>query len=63
MVVVPHKKITSVVDNKYKAVVIVAKEVRRLNKVQRDKPDLLSRKPTIVAIKKFIEGNLQYKEE
>jgi DNA-directed RNA polymerase subunit K/omega len=63
MVVTPLHKIVSVVDNKYKAIVLVAKEARRLNVLLRENADALSEKPTVVAIKKLLKGEIQYKEE
>lgn len=63
MVVIPLQKICTIVDNKYKAIIIAAKEARRLNKLSKDKPDILSNKPTIIAIKKLLKGEIQYKEE
>jgi DNA-directed RNA polymerase omega subunit len=64
MVVTPLDKLFSVVDNKYKAIVVVAKEARRLNKSLKEKGgDALSEKPTITAIRKLLGGELQYKEE
>lgn len=63
MVVTPLDKISSVVDNRYKAIVLVAKEARRLNTLLREKADVLSGKPTIVAIKKLLKGEIHYKEE
>jgi len=63
MAVTPLDKISSVVDNKYKAIVVVAKEARRLNKLLREKGETLSEKPTIAAIRKLLRGELQYKEE
>jgi DNA-directed RNA polymerase omega subunit len=63
MVVTPLHKIVSVVDNKYKAIVLVAKEARRLNALLKEKPDALSEKPTVVAIRKLLNGEIHYKEE
>ena len=63
MVVTPLHRIVSVVDNKYKAIVLVAKEARRLNLLLKEKPDALSEKPTVVAIRKLLKGEIQYKEE
>ena len=63
MVVTPLHKIVSVVDNKYKAIVLVAKEARRLNVLLKDKADALSEKPTVVAIRKLLKGEIQYKED
>lgn len=63
MVVTPLEKICSVVDNKYKAIVIVAKEARRLNKLLKEKPDAVKEKPTILAIKKLLRGEIKYRDE
>jgi DNA-directed RNA polymerase subunit K/omega len=63
MVVTPLHKIVSVVDNKYKAIVLVAKEARRLNVLLKENADALSEKPTIVAIRKLLKGEIQYKED
>lgn len=63
MVVTPLHKIVSVVDNKYKAIVLVAKEARRLNVLLKENADALSEKPTVVAIRKLLKGEIQYKEE
>ena len=63
MVVTPLHKIVSVVDNKYKAIVLVAKEARRLNVLLKENADALSEKPTVVAIRKLLKGKIQYKEE
>ena len=62
MVIAPLKKIYSATENKYKAIVIVAKEARRLNKYWREKEENFPEKPTIAAIKRFLKGDLRYKE-
>jgi len=63
MVVTPLHDIVAVVDNKYKAIVLVAKEARRLNLLLKEKADALSEKPTVVAIRKLLKGDIRYKEE
>ncbi len=63
MEITPLQKISSVVNNKYKAIVIVAQEARRLNRLPKEKIDALGDKLTIVAIKKLLKGEIQYKEE
>ncbi len=62
MVIAPLKKIYSATENKYKAIVIVAKEARRLNSYWKDKEETYPEKPTIAAIKRFLRGDLRYKE-
>jgi len=63
MVVTSNEKIASIVDNKYKAIVIVAKEARRLNKVLKENPEAIKEKPVIYAIKELLQGRLKYQEE
>ena len=62
MVIAPLKKIYLATENKYKAIVIVAKEARRLNRYWKDKEETFPEKPTIAAIKRFLSGDLRYKE-
>jgi DNA-directed RNA polymerase subunit K/omega len=62
MVIAPLKKIYSATENKYKAIVVVAKEARRLNKYWKEKDETFPEKPTIAAIKRFLKGELRYKE-
>ncbi len=46
--------------NKYEAIVVAAKEARRLARIAREKKIKLHEKPTILALEKLLRGEVKY---
>ncbi|MCH7761586.1 DNA-directed RNA polymerase subunit omega [candidate division TA06 bacterium] len=67
MIRISIEEILKIVENKYKAVVIAAKEARRLNVIPREKEEEEEEKennlkPVEEALKRFVKGELKYVE-
>ena len=67
MIRISIEEILKIVENKYKAVVIAAKEARRLNVIPREKEEggeekENNLKPVEEALKRFVAGELKYVE-
>lgn len=62
---IPVEKIWKVIENKYEAIMVAAKESRRLNQIKREEYKNSHEKPTLDALKKLVEGKIRYtyKEE
>ena len=65
MIRISIEEILKIVENKYKAVVIAAKEARRLNVIPREKEEggeekENNLKPVEEALKRFVKGELKY---
>ncbi|RKZ21253.1 DNA-directed RNA polymerase subunit omega [bacterium] len=62
---IPVEKIWEVIENKYEAIMVAAKEARRLNQVDREKYKNSPAKPTLDALRKLVEKKIKYiyKEE
>lgn len=55
--------ILKVVDNKYKAIIIAAREARRLSKLEKETEDKSEHKPPIVALENLVKGKVKVKKE
>ncbi|RKZ26661.1 DNA-directed RNA polymerase subunit omega [bacterium] len=62
---IPVEKIWEVIENKYEAIMVAAKEARRLNQVDRERYKNSRTKPTLDALRKLVEKKIKYiyKEE
>lgn len=56
---VPIEDLWNIIENKYKALVIIQKEARRIFQVNPQSAD----EAIIVAIKRFVDGEIEYKKE
>jgi len=57
------EKILEIIDNRYEAIRVIAKEARRINTIIRLSGEEFDEKPTTMAIKRTIEGKVKYKYE
>jgi len=55
--------ILKVVDNKYEAIIIVAKEARRLSKLEKETEEKGEHKPPIVALENLVKGKIKIKKK
>ncbi|MEW6685919.1 MAG: DNA-directed RNA polymerase subunit omega [Candidatus Edwardsbacteria bacterium] len=60
---IPIEDLDTFAENKYEAIIIAAKEARRLNILKKEGKIEGNLKPTILALKKLKEGKLKYKYE
>ncbi len=59
--VVVMDKLTNIVENKYEAVRVIAKEARRINNIiLRSENMATDEKPTILALKRMLEDRIKY---
>ncbi len=58
MAYTPLEKIWETVDNRYFAVIIAAREARRINKASKE--DQKDEKPTLLALRKLIRGDIAH---
>lgn len=56
---VPIEDLWNIMENKYKALVIIQKEARRIFQVNPQSAD----ESIIVAIKRFVDGEIEYEKE
>ncbi len=56
---VPIEDLWNIMENKYKALVIIQKEARRIFQVNPQSAD----EAIIVAIKRFVDGEIEYEKE
>ncbi len=57
----PMERIWKTVDNRYFAVIVAAKEARRINKAPKE--DEMGEKPTLLALKRLINQKIAHKME
>lgn len=55
------ENILNVIDNRYEAIRVVAREARRINRILRRAGEEIEEKPTTIAINRVIEGKVKYK--
>lgn len=53
-------KITKVVDNKYEAIRVIAREARRINALLIRGEGEIDEKPTMMALKRVLDGKVKY---
>ncbi len=56
----PLERIVEVVENRYEAVRIMAKEARRINTLIRLSGEEIEEKPTSIAMKRLVDGKVKY---
>ncbi len=56
---VPVEDVWNIMDNKYKALVIIEKEARRIFHINPQSDE----NPVILAMRRFINGEIEYEEE
>ncbi|MCD6382787.1 MAG: DNA-directed RNA polymerase subunit omega [Candidatus Hydrothermae bacterium] len=56
------EQIWEIFPNKYEAIVVAAKEARRLARIARERKIKYSEKPTILALEKLLKGEIKYKK-
>jgi DNA-directed RNA polymerase subunit K/omega len=54
------EKILKVIENRYEAIRVMAKEARRVNTLIRLSPDEVEEKPTTIAMNRVIDGKVKY---
>lgn len=59
----PMEKILGIVQNRYEAVRVMAKEARRINTVLLAAGRELEEKPTTVAMKRLVNGKVKFSYE
>ena len=52
-----------VIENRYEAIRVMAKEARRVNTLIRLSPDEVEDKPTTIAMNRVIDGKVKYEYE
>ena len=52
-----------VIENRYEAIRVMAKEARRVNTLIRLSPDEVEDKPTTIAMNRVIDGTVKYEYE
>ena len=57
------EKILKVIENRYEAIRVMAKEARRVNTLIRLSPDEVEDKPTTIAMNRVIDGKVKYEYE
>jgi DNA-directed RNA polymerase subunit K/omega len=57
------EKILKVIENRYEAIRVMAKEARRVNTLIRLSPDEVEEKPTTIAMNRVIDGKVKYEYE
>lgn len=55
----PIEDVWGIEENKYKALVIIIKEARRIFHIGAQSPE----KPVVTAMKRFVDGEIEYTEE
>jgi DNA-directed RNA polymerase subunit K/omega len=58
--VVLIEKIISVIDNKYEAVRVIAKEARRINSVLMRSEGEVDEKPTMMALRRVLDNKIKF---
>ncbi len=51
-----------IVPNKYEAIVVISKEARRIARMAREKGEKLEMRPTLLAIKNFLDRKIKYRK-
>jgi DNA-directed RNA polymerase subunit K/omega len=59
----PMEKILKVIENRYEAIRVMAKEARRVNTLIRLSPEEVEDKPTTIAMNRVIDGKVKYEYE
>lgn len=59
MTFMPIEELTKFVPNKYRAIMIAAKEARRLNKIPKEEREDKDSKVTSISLKKLITGKIK----
>ena len=57
------EKILKVIENRYEAIRVMAKEARRVNTLIRLSPEEVEDKPTTIAMNRVIDGKVKYEYE
>jgi DNA-directed RNA polymerase omega subunit len=57
------EKILKIIENRYEAIRVMAKEARRVNTLIRLSPDEVEDKPTTIAMDRVIDGKVKYEYE
>jgi DNA-directed RNA polymerase subunit K/omega len=60
MIIAALERITEVIQNRYEAVRVMAKEARRINTLIRLSGEEIEEKPTSIAMKRLIDGKVKY---
>jgi DNA-directed RNA polymerase omega subunit len=55
--------ITKIIDNRYEAIRVLAREARRINTIIRMADEEVEEKPTTLAMNRLIEGKVKYSYE
>lgn len=58
--VVLIEKITGVIDNKYEAIRVIAREARRINALLMRGEGEIDEKPTMMALQRVLDGKVKY---
>ncbi len=61
MIIAALERITEVIQNRYEAVRVMAKEARRINTLIRVSGQEIEEKPTSIAMKRLVDGKVKYK--
>ena len=59
----PMEKILKVIENRYEAIRVMAKEARRVNTLIRLSPEEVEDKPTTIAMNRVIDGKVKFEYE
>jgi DNA-directed RNA polymerase subunit K/omega len=55
------ERVLTEIDNRYEAIRVIAREARNINNILRFSGQELEEKPTTVAVKRLIDGKLEYR--
>lgn len=55
------EKVLEGIDNRYEAIRVIAREARNINNILRFSGQELEEKPTTLALRRLIEGKLEYR--